>query len=330
MDEDLPVRRVEVSFVGAAPARQVERATGVSGAEIDGSILRCLVCGSFQPFLEALRGHEVVGFNSTLPPGPAGDLPAPHRPGQPKKDPVMRSPRTLARTAGSLYLIMFMCALFAGQVRSRIVDPGDAAATAGNIRASATLFRAGFVSDLVQVTSMLLVAMALYLLLKHIHRLAAAAMVTFVAVAVAIGCLNLLNQYTALTIATGQDYTRAFGRPASDALTLLFTGMQNNGYYISAIFWGLWLLPLGYLVISSGYVPKLLGVLLIIGGAGYLADLFTRFLVSSSAPGISLFVIPGMIAEFLFMAWLLVKGVKVPAAPHARVPALATPTAHNP
>ena len=66
MSEELPTRRVEVSFVGTAPARQVERASGVSDVEINGSILRCLVCGSFQPFLEALRGHEVVGFSSTL------------------------------------------------------------------------------------------------------------------------------------------------------------------------------------------------------------------------------------------------------------------------
>jgi hypothetical protein len=242
----------------------------------------------------------------------------------------MRSPRTLARIAGFLYLIMFICSLLAGQVRTRIVVPGDAAATAGNIRASATLFRVGFVSDLVQVTTMLLVAMALYLLLKHVHQLAAAAMVTFVAVAVAIGCLNLLSQYTALTIATGRDYTRAFGRPGSDALTLLFAGMQDNGYYISAIFWGLWLLPLGYLVVKSGYVPRMLGVLLIIGGAGYLADLFTRFLVSGTAPGISLLIVPGLVAEFLFMAWLVAKGVKVPAVPDTRVPALATPPVRIP
>jgi hypothetical protein len=65
MSEELSIRRVEVSFVGAAPAQQVERASGVSDVETDGSILRCLVCGSFQPFLEALRGHEVVGLNST-------------------------------------------------------------------------------------------------------------------------------------------------------------------------------------------------------------------------------------------------------------------------
>jgi len=65
MTEELPVQRVEVSFVGAPPVQQIERASGVSEVEIDGPILRCLVCGSFQPFLEALRGHEVVSLRST-------------------------------------------------------------------------------------------------------------------------------------------------------------------------------------------------------------------------------------------------------------------------
>jgi hypothetical protein len=68
MSDELPVRRVEVTFVGAAPARQVERASGVSEVESDGSVLRCLVRGSFQPFLEALRGYEVIVLNSTSTP----------------------------------------------------------------------------------------------------------------------------------------------------------------------------------------------------------------------------------------------------------------------
>jgi hypothetical protein len=80
MPEELPIRRVEVSFVGTAPAQQVERASGVSDVETDGSILRCLVCGSFQPFLEALRGHEVVGFNSTSTPVEGTSPPSPPAP----------------------------------------------------------------------------------------------------------------------------------------------------------------------------------------------------------------------------------------------------------
>ncbi len=64
MAEQLEVHRVEVSFVGTAPAHQVERASGVSEVEVHGRVLRCTVCGSFQPFLEALRGHEVISFRS--------------------------------------------------------------------------------------------------------------------------------------------------------------------------------------------------------------------------------------------------------------------------
>jgi hypothetical protein len=64
MGDQLPVQRVEVLFVGAPPARQVERASGVAGVEVHGSILRCTVHGSFQPFLEALRGHEVISLKS--------------------------------------------------------------------------------------------------------------------------------------------------------------------------------------------------------------------------------------------------------------------------
>jgi len=71
--EKPPIRRVEVSFVGAAPTRRVQRASGVSNVETDGSFLRCLVSGSFQPFLEALRGHEVVGLTSTSVADPTAD-----------------------------------------------------------------------------------------------------------------------------------------------------------------------------------------------------------------------------------------------------------------
>jgi hypothetical protein len=65
MNREQPTQRVEVSFVGAPPAREIERASGVSEVEVDGRTVRCLVCGSFQPFLEALRGHEVVGLRTS-------------------------------------------------------------------------------------------------------------------------------------------------------------------------------------------------------------------------------------------------------------------------
>jgi hypothetical protein len=199
--------------------------------------------------------------------------------------------------------------------RARIVRSGDATATADNIRASTALLRAGFVSNLVATTCFLLTAMALYVLLRHVNHLVAAAMVTFVAVSVAITGASLANQYTALTIATNDDYARAFGRTGADALTLLHIKAQSDGAFVSAVFFGLWLLPLGYLVLRSGYFPKLLGVLLMVGCFAWLADAFTHFL----APGLdrslgTLFSGIAGVAELSFVAWLLVKGARVEAA----------------
>ena len=235
----------------------------------------------------------------------------------------MNSERRLARVAGSLYLVVAVLGGFAQLfVRDRLVDLGDPAATAANIRESAALFRAGFAADLVQATFFLFTAMALYLLLRHVNELVARAMVVFVAVSVAIICLNLLNQFVALRIATADGYASAFG--GSNELTGLFAGMHHDGYLIAQIFFGLWLLPLGYLVVRSGWFPKAIGVLLIVRCFGYLVDTFARFLAPGVADGIEPFVVaPAAIGELSFVVWLLVKGVRIRDR-EALVPAVAT------
>lgn len=223
----------------------------------------------------------------------------------------MNSERRLARVAGSLYLVVAVLGGFAQLfVRDRLLDLGDPAATAANIRESAALFRAGFAADLVQATFFLFTAMALYLLLRHVNELVARAMVVFVAVSVAIMCLNLLNHFVALRIATADGYASAFG--GSNELTGLFAGMHHDGYLIAQIFFGLWLAPLGYLVVKSGWFPKALGVLLVAGCLGYLADTFVQLFAPSVADGIEAFVLaPAAIGELAFVGWLLVKGVPV-------------------
>ncbi|RSM87876.1 DUF4386 domain-containing protein [Kibdelosporangium aridum] len=209
----------------------------------------------------------------------------------------MSSPRALARTAGLLYLIVAVSTIFAGLVNSRI--------DSGTIAASATLYRVGFVSELVGAVAFLLTSMTLYLLLKHVNQMAAAAMVIFVAVSVAIQTMNLLNQHTALTIATSQEY--AFGPPIAAQLTTLFADMQSNGFLIAQTYFGLWLLPLGYLVMKSDYFPKALGVLLVIGCCGHLVDVFSRFLAPGFGADVSPFAMTfAAIAELSFIAWLLV------------------------
>jgi len=202
----------------------------------------------------------------------------------------MEQQKRLARIAGSLYLGVAVLGGFAELVvRDRVVELGHPGATADGIRDSATLFRVGFAADLAQATLFLFTAMALYLLLRGVNELVARAMVVIVTVSVAIICLNLLNQWVALWVATDEAFANAFGAAGSDALTGLFAGMHHDGYLIAQIFFGLWLLPLGYLV-----------------------DTFATFLAPSVADAIEAIVVaPAAIGELAFVAYLLIKGVRV-------------------
>lgn len=223
----------------------------------------------------------------------------------------MTSPKALARIAGILYLLVALTTGVAGYARGAIVET-DAAVTAEHIRASTTLFRLGVAADLVSATMFLLTAMALYVLLRNVDRLAAAAMVTFVAVSVAIQALNLVNEMVALSVATGQVYATGLGQAGADALAQLFIAVQHDGFVISQMYFALWLLPLGYLVVTSRWFPKVLGYLLVLACFGYLIDLFIYFL----APGIEAGFLPvsavaGAVGELSFMVWLIVKGANV-------------------
>ena len=223
----------------------------------------------------------------------------------------MTSAKTLARIAGLLYLGTSVPFVFAVQVRSRIIEPGDAAATVHNIRASATLFRVGLVADLVSWAGFLVTALALYLLLKHTNQLAAVAMVASVAVMVAVGYLNTVNQYSALTIAMSAAYANGLGQAGANALVLMFTDVQSNGLDINELFFGLWLLPLSYLVIKSRYFPRVIGVLLIIAGLSWIGQ-FLVILLAPSLKGVISLLGVGSDAELVFIGWLLVRGARPP------------------
>ncbi|MEV6526382.1 DUF4386 domain-containing protein [Longispora sp. NPDC051575] len=222
-------------------------------------------------------------------------------------------PQRLARIAGLFYLIVGVFAGFAFYGRSEVYVPGDAATTARNVAEHAGLVRASFVADLVQATFFLFLAMALYVLLKHVHRLVARAMVVFVAVAVGMMCLNMVYQYAALTIATDSSRADALGRPGADALVLLMFDLHGYGFLVAQIFFGMWLLPLGYLVYRSGMLPRALAVLCVVGGVGYLVDLLARFSDPDLGAVLSPFLItPAAVAEISMVLWLLIKGVKTP------------------
>jgi len=221
----------------------------------------------------------------------------------------MNSPKKTARIAGFLYLIMFPLGLFGMMyVPSILIVPGDAATTANNIMASESLFRLSIVTALiVQIINTLLV-LVLYKLLKPVNKNHALLMVIFLLVGVPIAMLNQLNQFAALLLLSGADYLAVFTADQLQALVPLFLDLHEHGVSIAGIFWGLWLFPMGYLVFKSSFLPRILGILLIIGCFGYLIESFTFFLLPNYEVTIALFTFWG---EVLLPLWLLIKGVNV-------------------
>jgi hypothetical protein len=239
-------------------------------------------------------------------------------------------PRRLARIAGLFYLLVGIFGGFAeGFVDPKLYVAGDAAATAGNVLANAGLVRIGVVAHLVDGTFFILAAIALFLLLNHVHRNAAVVMVVFVALATGIICLNAVFQFEGLQVATNGSYLAAFGAAGSNALVLLLLDIQHFGTLSAQVFFGLWLAPLGYLAYKSGLFPRALGVLLIVAAIGYLADLLAAFLFPDLARQVHPFlIIAPAVGEVWMVLYLLVKGVKASStADRAPIPTRAELTA---
>ncbi|CAG0946278.1 hypothetical protein ANRL1_02885 [Anaerolineae bacterium] len=224
------------------------------------------------------------------------------------------SPKRLARIAGLFYLIVAIFGAFAfAYVLGKVYAPGDATTTAANVLANSDLVRIGVVTDLLQATVFVFVGLTLYLLLKHVNKNAAGAMVILVAIATTIMCLNNVFQIAALLVATDTSYVAAFGAAGSNALVLLLLDMQHYGFLIAQIFFGLWLVPLGYLAYKSEMFPKTLGIVLIVGGTAYLVDVIATLLVPNFGKTIhSFLLIPFTVAEVWMLGYLLIKGVKDP------------------
>jgi len=217
------------------------------------------------------------------------------------------SPLIYARVAGILYLSMVPLGFFGMYGHSNLFVPGDAVATVTNIMASESLFRLSIMSALiVQIVNILLV-LVLYKLLKPVSRNYAILMVIFFLVSVPITMLNELNQFSALQLLSGSDYLAVFRTDQLQTQVMIYLGRHEHGIHISGLFWGLWLFPMGYLVFKSGFLPKILGVLLIIGCFGYLID-SVRFFFFPSVEPIVLYTFWG---ELLLPLWLLIKGVNV-------------------
>jgi len=217
--------------------------------------------------------------------------------------------RKIARIAGILYLaVAFLAPLGDMVFRADLIVPGDVAATASNIMAYEWQYRLGFVSDLITQTVQVFLVLFLFKLLKPVNKNVALLMLVLGLVAVPISMLNELNTIAPMLLLSGADYLTAFTADQLQALVPLFLDLRLQGVSILYIFWGLWLFPMGYLIFKSGYIPKILGVLMIIAGLGYLIEFVLFFLFPQLDASIKMFTFWG---EILFPLWLLIKGVNV-------------------
>jgi hypothetical protein len=219
------------------------------------------------------------------------------------------SPLFIARLAGFLYLLTVPLGVFTFlYVPSSLIVSGDATATAHNVMVSESLFRLGIVSALLGPIIAILYVLLLFKLLEPVSKDIAVLMVVLSLIGLPIAMLNELTQLGALQLLSGADYLTVFTTAQLQALAYLFVRLHSYGISIAFIFSGLWLLPLGYLVFKSGFLPRILGVLLVIAGFGYLIDVFAGFLFPDSNLSIGLFT---GLAEIIFLLWLLIKGVNV-------------------
>jgi hypothetical protein len=223
----------------------------------------------------------------------------------------MNSLKKTARGAGILYIIMDVFMIFGGMyVDSKIYVPGDAVATASNILAFEWLFRLGFVSNLVGLILQLFLVHVLYELFKSVDKGQARLMVILVVTGVSVAFLNNLNLYAPILLLSGTGLLSAFNPAQLQTLAMVFFDMYEHGIMIDEIFWGLWLIPLGLLVYKSGFVPKVLGVLLIIGCFGHLISFLSVFLFPGYSTILTLIAETIMLGELPIFLWLLIKGVK--------------------
>jgi hypothetical protein len=218
-----------------------------------------------------------------------------------------------ARIAGAVYLSMVVTGPFSLiYVPSKLIVRGDAAATAGNILTHETMFRLAILADLVGQVIFICLAIALYRLLSGVNKTWAGLMVAFVLVSAAVGFFNTLNDIAALTLFRGTDFLAVFDKPQRDALGMLFVRLHSEGIMIDEIFWGLWLFPFGLLVFRSGFLPRFIGVWLMINCFGYVALSITSLFFPAYYETAFSMAQPVLFGELAIMLWLLIKGAKVP------------------
>ena len=225
---------------------------------------------------------------------------------------VVTSPRTYARVGGLLYLIVIVAGIFAEIfVRGQLVVANDAAATAHNIVTHELRYRLGFAAELIALSCNVPLALIFYELFKVVNQRVTLLVVFFSLVGTAIEGVDLLNHLAPLTLLGGGGYLSAIPAEQLQAQAYLSLRLFELGFAICLVFFGFFCVSLGYLIFRSGFLPRIIGVLLAFQGLCYLANSFTDFLAPEYAALVFSVLVVSAVGEISLCLWLLVMGVNV-------------------
>ena len=227
----------------------------------------------------------------------------------------MSSTRNPGRVAGLWYLLLTVIGpLRLIYIPNKLFVDGNAAATASNIAAHQWLFRFGILGDLVCAVILIFLVLAFYRLFKGVDQSLAVMVVIFGGVMPAlINFVGVVSDAGALMLARGTNFLSVFDKPQRDALAMLFLSLRDHQNTAAEILWGLWLFPLALLVYRSRFLPRFLGVWLIINGFAYVALSFTGVLLPQYQEKVFTYSQPALFGEVALMLWLVIKGAKPPA-----------------
>ena len=219
-----------------------------------------------------------------------------------------------ARIAGAVYLSMVLTAPFSLiYVPTKLIVRGNAAATADNILTHETMFRLSILGELVGMVIFICLAIALYRLLSNVNKTWAMLMLAFVLVSAAVGFLNTLNNIAAVILFRGGEFLTVLDKPQRDALGYLFIRLHSQGEFINEIFWGVWLFPFGLLVFRSGFLPRFLGVWLMLDCFAWIALSVIALFFPNYYEAAFKWLQPAFFAELVIGLWLLIRGANVRA-----------------
>lgn len=228
----------------------------------------------------------------------------------------MQPTKKSARIAGAIYLSLVLVAPFAMiYVPGKLIVHGNAAATADSILAHETMFRLAIFGDLIGHVIFICLGIALYRLLSCVNKTWAMLMVALVLVSAAVGFLNTLNNIAALILFRGGEFLDVVDKVQRDALGFLFLRLHNQGEFINEIFWGVWLFPFGLLVFKSGFLPRILGIWLIIACFAWVALSITAQFFPNQYNTAFAWLQPAFLAEMAMMLYFLIRGANAKALP---------------